>query len=66
MMTNNNKKPREHDVPRSEATIPTKLAEIRSRCRDLLDENGDIALQLDDSDAATDSTGAYNPYNRSA
>lgn len=64
-MHNNNKKPRPPEVPLSEATIPTRLAEIRARCSDLLDANGDLALGLDGDEPAREPGGAYNPYNRS-
>lgn len=62
-----NEKPRIKDLPLSETTIPNSLAEIRRRCRDLLDENGEIALTLED-DRAAGGTGfacdAFNPYDR--
>jgi len=61
------KKPRIKDVPLSETTIPNSLAEIRRRCRDLPDENGEIALTLED-DRVAGGTGpasdAFNPYDR--
>ena len=67
LMKNNNKY-RAADVPLSEATIPTKLADIRQKCSDLLTAEGDIALCLEDGDGRQPAlgNGAYNPYNRSS
>jgi hypothetical protein len=65
-MPNNNKN-RASEVPLSECTIPTRLADIRRKCSDLLSADGEIALSIED-DAGhrgpESAGGAYNPYNR--
>ena len=63
-MQHNNDKSGPTAIPLSEATIPTRLADIRERCQDLLTDDGDIALTLDDHQGAEPGHGAYNPYNR--
>lgn len=62
-MKNNNKTSQPAPLPLSETTIPTALADIRRRCSDLLDENGDIRLSLEDERERA--VGGFNPYDRS-
>ncbi|ANO51351.1 hypothetical protein BA177_09185 [Woeseia oceani] len=64
LMQDLNEKHRPSDIPLSEATIPTRLADIRARCQDLLADEGELALTLDDP-GAPPAHGAYNPYNHS-
>ena len=61
-MENNYKKRQPAPVPLSETTIPTALADIRRRCSDLLDENGDIRLSLEDERERL--AGGFDPYDR--
>ncbi|MEQ8205229.1 MAG: hypothetical protein RIA65_03565 [Woeseia sp.] len=63
-MQDTNEKKGRSDIPLSEATIPTRLADIRERCRDLLAADDEISLTLDDP-GAQPAHGAYNPYNHS-
>ncbi len=61
------KRSRAREVPLAEQTIPTALADIRRRCSDLLDENGDIRLALDDGSPGESSPGCgFDPYDHGA
>lgn len=58
-----NIKKRSADLPLSDSTIPTSLAEIRRRCSDLLDDDSALNLALEEGEEKSQ---AFNPYDRNA